>query len=45
MCGGKETGEIMKKVVIYDLEDVLTPTEAKKERARQAEEAKVLKKK
>jgi hypothetical protein len=40
ICGGKQTGEIFQKVTIFDLEDVLPPAEAKKERARQAEEAK-----
>ena len=45
ICNGKQTGEIFQKVTVYDIEDVLSPEEAKKERARQAEEAKVLKKK
>lgn len=35
VCHGKQTGEIFKKVTVYDLEDVLSPEEAKKERQRQ----------
>lgn len=42
VCLGKATGEIQQKVVVYDLEDILPPAEAKKERERQAAEAAAL---
>lgn len=44
VCLGKQTGEVALKVTVYDLEDVLSPEDAKKERDRQTEEAKRLKK-
>lgn len=40
VCNGKQTGEVALKVTVYDLEDVLKPEEARKERERQIEEAK-----
>lgn len=36
VCNGKKTGEIALKVTVYDLEDVLSEEDAKKERERQA---------
>lgn len=39
VCNGKQTGEVALKVTVYDLEDVLTPAEAKKERERQKAKA------
>jgi len=43
VCNGRQTGEIALKVTVYDLEDILTPSEAKTERERQEKEAKKLK--
>lgn len=37
ICHGKQTGEVALKVTVYDIEDVLSPEDAKKERERQKE--------
>lgn len=37
VCHGKQTGEVALKIKVFDLEDVLSPEDAKKERARQKE--------
>lgn len=37
-CMGKQTGIVPRTVTVYDLEDVLSPAEAKKERERQSGE-------